>query len=143
MSDEERRSLARLAGEGDLTAARRLVSMLEREVTVVTKVDELGCGKRLRKALWRLNIESVEDLLKKSEAELFAVKNFGPETLRELIRLVRSADITPPWEEPPTKQPPPLRTVPCDFCGKLVANTPNAMSCHKVTSLSCRNARPR
>lgn len=56
----------------------------EDEQLVSKSVDELQLTVRARKCLQKLNIHTVSDLIRKTDAELLGVKNFGVTSLNEI-----------------------------------------------------------
>lgn len=61
---------------------------LEKPIDPQTHVDELGLSQRVRNALVRSRINTVEDLSKKSREELLRVRNLGEIGAREIIVLM-------------------------------------------------------
>jgi len=57
-------------------------------------VDELQLSVRARKCLQKLNICTVGELIRKTEAELLGVKNFGVTSLNEIIRTLGSMGLS-------------------------------------------------
>ncbi len=53
------------------------------------KIEDLGLSKKIINALKREKIETVGDLLKKSDEELLKIKHFGPKSLEDLKKLLK------------------------------------------------------
>ncbi len=61
---------------------------------VAIPVEELGLSARITGALRGGGIETVEDLLKKDDEELLAVRGFGPKSLEEVRASLKSKGFT-------------------------------------------------
>lgn len=59
------------------------------EETYSIKIEDLGLSKKVVNALKREKIETVGDLLKRSEEELLKIKHFGPKSLEDLKKLLK------------------------------------------------------
>ncbi len=53
------------------------------------KIEDLGMSKKIINALKREKIETVGDLLKRSEDELLKIKHFGPKSLEDLKKILK------------------------------------------------------
>jgi len=59
-----------------------------------TPVTELELSVRSRKCLQRLNLETVRDLIKCTEAELLGCKNFGMTSLYEIKQALKERNLS-------------------------------------------------
>ena len=57
-------------------------------------VDELNLSVRSRKCLEKLNIRTLGDMVKKTDAELLGCKNFGVTSLNEIKRMLSGVGLT-------------------------------------------------
>ena len=79
MALEEKQFPSDETSEEDATAAQD-------EVLMNKPVEDLQLSVRARKCLQKLNIHTISDLTRKTEAELLGVKNFGVTSLNEIKR---------------------------------------------------------
>ncbi len=67
-----------------------------------TPIDKAGLSVRARKALTRAQMHSLEQAATGCLGDLYAVKNCGPVTIREIERAITAAGLTASWNgEPP------------------------------------------
>ena len=85
MSLERRLLLGMALEDKEGSAAEAADQISAEEQGLLNKsVDDLQLSVRSRKCLQRLNIHSVGDLIRKTEAELLGCKNFGVTSLNEI-----------------------------------------------------------
>ncbi len=85
-----------LALEDSQIAASETVELPEIEdAGLLSKsVDELQLSVRARKCLQKLNIRTIGELVRKTEAELLGVKNFGVTSLNEIKRILAGSGLS-------------------------------------------------
>jgi DNA-directed RNA polymerase subunit alpha len=66
----------------------------EEQEVLNKSVDDLQLSVRSRKCLQKLNIGTLADVIRKTEAELLGVKNFGVTSLNEIKRILASFGLT-------------------------------------------------
>jgi len=80
--------------EAKRARAQRLRSGNQQDLMLSRAITELEFSVRCRKCMQRLNIETLGDLLEKSEADLLATKNFGQTSLNEIKAKLTEMGIT-------------------------------------------------
>jgi DNA-directed RNA polymerase subunit alpha len=84
---EQERSAAEAAGEGDDEA--------EEERALLSKpVDDLNLSVRARKCLQRLDVRTLGDVVRKTDAELLGIKNFGVTSLNEIKKALGNVGLS-------------------------------------------------
>jgi DNA-directed RNA polymerase subunit alpha len=84
--------------------AKKETIMVERQETIKEKVlemtiEDLDLSVRSFNCLKRANIDTVEDLTKRTESEMFKVRNLGKKSLEEVIQKLQSLGLTLRKEE--------------------------------------------
>src|ERR1051325_3640780 len=99
-----------------------------RNAVLEIPITDFELSVRSRNCLRKMNIRNLGDLLKVSEAELLAYKNFGETSLNEIKALLASKGLRlgQALEDPkgPPRRPPPvtLGNIPMEITGKSVAD---------------------
>jgi DNA-directed RNA polymerase subunit alpha len=83
-----------LVGAETLDHSDLVETETEEEEIMNKLVDDLQLSVRARKCIQRLNVRTIGDLTRKTEAELLGCKNFGVTSLNEIKRTLNNLGLS-------------------------------------------------
>ncbi len=81
-------------GQSDIDQPEQTTETVEDEGILSKPVDDLRLSVRARKCLQRLNIRTIGDLTRRTEAELLGCKNFGVTSLNEIKKAINGLGLS-------------------------------------------------